>query len=699
MKRVKNLKKTISQLMIVIISVFLTTLLTFNVSADGFYSYVYNSNGEVVEAPPAVDVSFTIKFGFKSPQDLIAVENGEIYIADTGNNRVVVTDSNGNVIREIDGFSYNGIVETFNTPKGIFVTENGEIYICDTLNSRIINLNNKGTFIRAITLESGEGLPADFVFTPSKIAVDSTGRIFVVSEGFNNGLLEFTSNGEFIRYMGAPKVSLSASELFWRVFSTKEQREKTSSNVSTEYNNVEIDDEGFLMVTSTAFSYWEYRTGKAEPLRKLNAAGLDVLSRVGNPSGDLTYPDSQTSRASYKGPSAFVDICTLPYGNYGVLDQNRGRVFVYNSDGELLYEFGGPGDVRGGMSTATAIDYSEECFYSLDSAKNQINVYALNSYSKLFNEIAKARNELDFKQEEYLWNCVINENANCELAMRGLGMAAYRKQDMSLAMKYFKQANDTENYSKAYVFVRRQWIEENAVYFVIALIVAMVLIALIRKKIRYYISSCSKDSYPARFDFASYVVFHPIKGFWELKRENRGSVAVASTFVLLTCVIKVASSVATGFLFNNNDIEEYNFLSDILTVLLIVAVWTVIQWCVTVLMDGEGNFKNIFIATGYSLTPYIFLNIVAIILSKVLSYDEAELYTVITVLALIYTVFLLFMGIMSTHNYSLKKTILVIVIILVVIILFIFVVLLVMTIMQQMFAFVVDLYNEISLRV
>lgn len=681
---------------ILLISVFSSC---FIINADGFYNYNYNSDKEISEAPPAVEVTSTVNNGFNSPQDLMVDTMGNVYVADTLNNRIVVMDSSGNVKTVIDGFVMNDEPQTFASPKGVFVRENGDIYICDTENSRIVHLNNKFEFIRNITLKDGESLPKDFVFAPTKVALDVSGRIFVVSEGFNNGLLEFTVDGEYIRYMGASSVSLTASQLFWRVFSTKEQREKTASNVSTEYNNVEIDDQGFLMVTSTAYTYWEYKSGKAQTLRKLNAKGSDVLSRVGNPSGDLKYPDAETDRASYKGASALVDVCTLPFGNYGVLDQNRGRVFVYNSDGEMLYEFGGPGNIRGGMNTAVAVDYYDGVFYSLDSAKNQINIYTLNSYGKLFNDVAKACNKLDFATEEKLWNKIINENANCELAMRGLGMAAYRKQDMKLAMEYFEEAKDRENYSKAYVFERRRWIENNAIWLVLISVASVALVAFIFKQWKKLVSRKGNEHYFSKIQFSSYLIFHPIRGYWELKRENRGSISAAVTFIAVTIGVKILSSLATGFLFNYTDGDEYNFFSDVLFVLVAVLLWTVIQWCVTVLMNGEGSYKDIFISTGYSLVPYIWISIVAIVFSRVLSLDEAEFYTVITLLALGVTAFLLFVSIMSTHDYSVKKTFLVILIIIIVILLVIFILLLVVTLTGEMVVFIKDIYNEITLRV
>ncbi len=678
---------------------------TISVFAENFYSYTYNSESEVVRAPAAVSVSSTITGDavgageFKAPTDLYISEDGLVYIADRGNNRIVVLDSDGNLIREIKSFKNGDKTDTFDSPSGVFVTKDNTLLICDTQNGRIIRLDKDENFIDEITLTAGESLPPDFVFSPSKVGVDASGRIFVVSAGFNNGLLEFTAGGSFVRYMGASKVTLTPMQLFWRMFSTKEQREKTASNVSTEYNNIEVDAEGFLLVTSSAFTYYEYQSGAAQPIRRLNSKGSDVLSRVGNPSGELDYPDARISTATYKGPSTLVDVCTLPYGNYAVLDQNRGRVFAYNADGEMMYEFAGPGDISGGLTTPTALDYMDGRFYVTDSSKNQINVYTLTEYGEMFNSVSKARQELQYEAEEKLWNAIVKENANCELAMRGLGNAAYRKQDMATAMYYFKEAEDRDSYSKAFVFVRREWIEKNAVWMVVIVAAAAVLIYLIKKYWKKLAEKRGPRSYVGQLEFSNYVIFHPINGFWELKRENRGGLLSAVTLLACAVAVRIAGSVTTGFIFNYTDVAEYSLFSDALLVLGLFALWVISQWCVTVLMNGEGNFKNIFISTSYSLTPFIWLNLIAILFSQVLSLDEAELHSVLIAIGLIYTVFLLFMSVMSTHNYSAGKTFIVVVIMIVVILLIIFVGLLLITLTQQMVAFVQDLYNEITLRI
>ena len=54
------------------------------------------------------------------------------------------------------------------------------------------------------------------------------------------------------------------------------------------------------------------------------------------------------------------------------LDAKRGRIFVYNSTGDLLYTFGGLGDVFGGFKQPVSLTYGGDKLYVLDAVANHI---------------------------------------------------------------------------------------------------------------------------------------------------------------------------------------------------------------------------------------------------------------------------------------------------------------------------------------
>lgn len=679
-----------STLIISAFALIFAILFSIPVSAAEFYSYIYDNDEKAVAAPDAAAPAGMLTGenigGFNSPQDLYAY-NGRLYIADTKNNRIVIMGLSGGNTEIIADFKNNGREDRLSEPTGICVTADG-IYIADTGNARVIKLNENKECTLVIETPNDDSLGDNFNFSPTKVAVDDHERIFVISVGYNMGLMQFDKNGGYLKSIGAPKVILSVIEQFWRKLSTKEQRERSQSVVPTEYSNLSVSYDGFIYVTN------ESTSEEVEALRQLNAKGNDVLKRIGDPSGDVT-----TDGLTYKGNSAIIDFCELEYGNFAILDRKRSRVFVYNESSELLYVFGGPGTYSGGMSVPTSMVYSGGRFYISDSGRNAVCVYELTEYGRLFGDVAKAQKNIDSDSEEAGWNEIMKNNSNCTLAMNGIANAAYKRHDMKTAMKYYKMAGNRTDYSKAYAFVRREYIEGNITVIaivIVALIAAAVLISKWRSKNAEKISA---DSALGRIGFIRYVCYHPLKGYWEMKREKRGSVAVSAVILGAAVVVMTASNLFTGFIFNTNNLQTYNMFGMSAFLIGAVFIWCIAQWCVTSLMNGEGKFGDIFIATCTALWPYIVINTVAILLSRVLLKTEGDFYYVLATAAIIYSVVLIIVSVMQTHNFTAAKTALAILITVVVILLMVFIGMLVVALCQQLIAFVKDISTEVILRI
>ena len=672
----------------------LLLLSLFGISADAavYYSYSYNAEGETTPSPEGalpsgIFYGSELEIGnFSSPSDIF-ISADRIYIADTKNNRIVVADTEFKSAESINSFYRAGKLETFSGPSGICVANNA-LYIADTGNSRIVKLSLEGEFLLEITAPEDESLPEDFTFKPVKLAADSYGRIFVISEGYNMGLMQFDENNVYLKSVGAPKVSLSIAEQIWRKFSTKEQQERTQSFVPTEYSNLCIDEEGFIYVTN------ESASKDIKAVRKLNANGTDVLNEENE-----FFGDNISDGITYTGASAIVDLCEMEGGNYAILDRKRSRVFVYNKESEMLYAFSGPGTYSGGLSVAAAMAYDDGKFYICDTGKNAVCVFTLSAYGRLFSEIAEARADIDFDREAELWNEIIARNVNCTLAMRGLGDAAYKNRDMRLAMTYYKQAGARKEYSNAYSYIRREWIENNVVVILSGIVILCAGIVALSRLYRKRLAASDKNSLLCKINFSSYVCFHPLDGFWDLKREKRGSMKIAVFWFAAAAAVLVAKSLFTGFVFNYTDISSYNMLGNIAFIAAAVLIWCIAQWSVTSLMNGEGKFKDIFVATCYALRPYVIINIIAVLLSNVLLIDEGDFYFILAAFALIWSAALIVLGLMQTHNYTLGKTFLVIIIIAVVILLIVFIGMLAFALCQQLVAFIKDLVNEVTLRV
>lgn len=201
-----------------------------------------------------------------------------------------------------------------------------------------------------------------------------------------------------------------------------------------------------------------------------------------------------------------------------------------------------------------------------------------------------------------------------------------------------------------------------------------------------------------KLKFSTYVIFHPFKGFWELKKEKKGDYASAGILIALLVFVFIVRRQLTGFIFNTNDINDLNIIFEISGVLLPFFLWCIANWCITTLMDGEGNFKDIVLTSAYAITPLILINIPLIIMSNLITVNEGSLYYFFDTIAVLWTVALLVFGLMTIHEFTLGKTILTALIAIVGMIVIIFIGLLFFALVQQIANFVGILYRELALR-
>lgn len=198
--------------------------------------------------------------------------------------------------------------------------------------------------------------------------------------------------------------------------------------------------------------------------------------------------------------------------------------------------------------------------------------------------------------------------------------------------------------------------------------------------------------------YGFHVITHPFDGFWDLKREKRGTLAAAVTFAVLTVLMLVVRKQGTAFLFNMNRLEDVDMMVDIVTVGMLFILWCVANWCLTSLMDGEGKMQDIAIFTGYSLLPMLIIQFPLVVVSHMITAEEGTFYYVFTVISYLWTIALLVLGMMITHQYSMKKTLVTTVLTLVGMAIILFIALLFFSVIQQFLTFIVTAYKEIRFR-
>lgn len=730
---------------IIVFILVLVTLFGFSANAASSYkSYVYDNNGKDYEAPDSFyfDKQYDLvnmkdsngkKVGMLTPND-ICVKNDLIYISGNDENElgmVLVLNKDYTFNSVIKGFKHtikleDGTTKTFNDRFGsitsTFIDKDGNLFICDLngatpdnsdisvkedihddgSSGRVIKLNPNFEQQLVISGIKSEILPNDFSFQPKKIVVDNYGRIFVLSQGFTMGIMELDSDGGFVQCIGAPAVTYNPIELLWRAISTEAQRSSMEDFVPTEYSGIEIDDEGFIFVTNSTFAKSTY--SDINCVSRLNAKGTDVLRTAGD---NLPYGDTDASwRSTLEGPSKLVDIKSLDYGNYAVLDSLRGKVFFYNVDGVNLFEFGTVADdpdddhvtyIEGNLDVPVAIEWLNNQCLVLDSELHCINTYSMTSYAEKIIEASKLHEEDKYDEEMTIWNEVLTLNNNSVAAKQNIAKVYYRDGDWQIAMKYFKEIKDQENYSKAYKYQRQEYINNYFTAAVAVIAVFVILLIIFKKWRKNHKKEVDENSLWAKIKFSKKVMVRPLHSGWILSRENKGSVPAATIILIAVSIMSLLQARFTGFVFNANA-EDVNIFAEFAKICVPVLLFSVCNWCVTSLMAGEGNFKAIYMSACYSLTPILFLYPIAIILSNVMVLEEGDFYSVFVSIALIWVIGLIFFSNMRVHDYSLGMAIIEIVVTLVVMILIVFLAILFMALIQQMYSFVENIFKEIATR-
>ena len=204
----------------------------------------------------------------------------------------------------------------------------------------------------------------------------------------------------------------------------------------------------------------------------------------------------------------------------------------------------------------------------------------------------------------------------------------------------------------------------------------------------------SKD----KWMFMLHTVSHPADGYYEIRHRDRGSVLVSLILVILFSVVWSVNRVSAGFIVNDIDPREVNSVTELITVLLFFVLICVSNWSITCLMDGKGRLKDIMIAVGYSTLPATVCILIATLLSHFVSEDEAAFYTMICGIGIAYTLFMMLIGVMTVHNFTLGKTIITIFLTIVAMLLIIFVILLIFDLVNQVYSFLWSIYQELMLR-
>lgn len=716
---------------------------TFRISPDGYSPdrlvRSEDMGGEVATTP------------LNEPTDIVVdpdPETGYIYIADPNNNRIVILDKYYKFVGTMKTFiNDQGIEDAFASPNGLCVTDE-YVYVADTGNKRILkfekyNLANPGKtfdakfpFVARFEEPISDAFSEGSEYMPIAVAANSAGRMYVVSKATFEGIIALNSDGSFSGFVGAQKVTYNAFELMWRKFQTREQRENSESYISTEYNNVDIDADGFVYATTSSIDEDKLtsaiqskdKTSDFAPVKKLNTAGDDIMRRNGfyPPSGEVsirfTVNENNNNGTSggneaagggdSGGPSTIVDVAIGPEGTWTILDAKRSHIFTYDEDGELLFAFGDKGEQLGNLQSPVGVAYQnvkgagegmaqDAKMLVLDKSLNGITVYNRTEYGDILLNAIKANNDRRYDEAADNWQEILQRNNNFDSAYVGLGKAAYRSGNWEKAMEYYKACFDTADYSDAFKMWRKDWVTKYIWTIPLAILIIIFIVSKTfghaGKVNRRVATSGEKRKFSHELWYCFHLLFHPFDGFWDLKHEKRGSARAGTVYLVLAILAFMYNGIGQAFIFSPHKTLA-GLIIQITGVVLPVLLWVAANWCLTTLFEGEGSVKDIYIATCYAIVPIPLLMIPSTLLTHILTLDETGFVTLLNGFMWVWVGMLIFFGCMVTHDYTLGKNVLTCIATIGGMVVIMFLGILFSALITKMVSFVANIVTEITYR-
>ena len=198
--------------------------------------------------------------------------------------------------------------------------------------------------------------------------------------------------------------------------------------------------------------------------------------------------------------------------------------------------------------------------------------------------------------------------------------------------------------------------------------------------------------------FALYCITHPLDGFWDLTHEHRGTYAAANTILILTLLIRVMKLRYTSFVFLRVYWEGINIFLYLASILFPLLMFVVGNWGLTTLFDGKARLGQIYMASCYAMTPYPLVQFPLMIFSNFVTVDEAEFYSALSVISLVWAALLFIAAMGQIHEFSAGKNLLFMVFSLFSMLVIVFILLLFFSMISQGIAYFISLGKEIMFR-
>ncbi len=676
-------KKLVLSLTVLLLAAILIRM-PLEIYADAPYkTYTVDGYGYVTETQTAYLPYMTItKVGeeaLNGPTDFTLLEDGSMYILDSGNRRIVVSDLEGNLI---DTFGEGTLVN----PRGIYVTPEHICYVADRDAKSIFVFDEEGELMQTYGKPEHALYGSTQDFLPIKIVANSAGTMYVICESNTNGIVQISpvEGGTFLGYFGTNSTDKNLWTIVWRALQTEAQRARSLSNLPSTPTNLAIDEKG-LIYTVTAGE-------EKETLKRLNIAGINMIE-------PNRYDETPAAVAVGNHDNVFVA-------------STQGYIYEYNNEGNMLFVFGGSdvGQQRIGLSTRVeAIQIgADDKIYVLDSEKAQIQIYEPTEFTSLLHEALFLFSKGRYTESKGPLSLVLQMNNLFDYANMAMGKALVQEEQYEEALHYSRLAKDFDGYSDAFWEIRNQWLKDYLVpmvLIIVAILVIKKILQVLDKKKgilagpRAAMKSFKDKKLVKELGYMFYFMKHPVDGCYGVKREGRVSLLSTNIILVLGILFYVINKYFCGFLLKTVREGSYDIVSDVGLLVIAFVLVTGCNYLICTINEGEGKLKDIYCSFVYSFTPYVVLLPVIFLLSHVVTYNEVFFVEFATLFMYVWIVVLVFISIKEINDYSVKDTFKIIGLTLFTILIAVLLAFIIYVLWTQVFEFIQSIAGEVVYRI
>ncbi len=650
---------------------------------EPYKTYTIDGYGHITETQTAYLPYKTItKVGEETlvaPTDFTLTKDNYLYILDSGNQRVVVSTLDGELVAT---FGEEYLVN----PKGMYVTSDHTCYVADRDARSIFVFNQEGKLIQTYGKPDHPLYGDNQDFLPQKIVVNESGTMYIICESNTNGIVQISpvAEGTFLGYFGTNNTNASLWNIIWRSVLTDAQRAKMQGNIPATPDNMAIDEKGLI--------YTVTRGENEDTLKRLNIAGVNMIE-----------PDA------YESVPAAVAVGN--HDNAFVVSQ-MGYIYEYNNEGEMLFVFGGSdnGDQRIGLSTKVeAIQIGDDDkIYVLDSDKAQIQIYEPTEFTNYLHNALYLYSKGRYTESKLPLGEVLEMNNLFDYANMAMGRALIQEENYEEAIKYSRLAKDYDGYSDAFWEIRNLWLKRNLVtliFIVIGFIVLKQVVSVLDRKLnilkrpKEILKNFGDKKLMKELRYQMYFMKHPIDGCYGIKREGKVSLLSTNIFLLFLMILYIVNKYFCGFLMKTVREGRYDILSDVGFILIVLGLVVGCNYLICTINDGEGKLRHIYSSAIYSMGPALIFVPILLFVSHVVTYNEVFFIQFGYTAMFTWIAVLMFLSIKEINNYTLKETVKIIFLTFFTILIALLLAFIIYVLWSQVFNFIRALIGEVVYRI